>query len=149
MSDDRTLRLRLTIEDPVPGVLYSLQDRASRPALARVAGDGPLSFDLTVRVAAGPRFLGEFVRREGPTRRFVYLAVGTQAGDAASCWSRRAKIDIHDLPAELLTLAANGAVLEARLPGRAGDGGPACATVRPIGGWRAIVAPDSALEHLP
>lgn len=92
---------------------------------------------MPVRLAPGPRLLGEFVRREGPERRFVYIAVGGQAGDPASPWSRRVKLDVHDLPAALLEQALAGAVLEARLPGRdPRDGGPSCATLKPLGGWR-------------
>lgn len=131
MAAGEEITLRLTIEDPLPGVAYSLQNRKSEPVGAVTAKGGPLSFDVPVRVAAGPRFLGEFVRSEGPSRRFVYVAIGAQAGDCASEWSRRAKIDIHTLPADLLARALAGEVLEARLPGRAKDGGPACATVVP------------------
>jgi hypothetical protein len=134
------IRLRLTIDDPVPGVAYSLQTRKSEPVGAVVAGDGPLSFDVPVRVAPGPRFLGEFVRSEGPERRFVYIAIGAQAGDAGCAWSRRAKIDIHTLPHDLLDRALAGEVLESRLPGRDKDGGPACATLRPPAGWSVAAA---------
>ena len=135
MAAGQAIMLRLTIEDPVPGVAYSLQDKKSAPVDAVVAQDRPLSFDVPLRLAPGPRFLGEFVRSEGPTRRFVYIAIGAQAGDAASPWSRRAKIDIHLLSGALLEKALAGAVLEAQLPGKAEDGGPACATVRPLS-WR-------------
>jgi hypothetical protein len=135
MAAGETIILRLTIPDPVPGLAYSLQDKKSAPVGQVISGDGPLSFDVPVRVAPGPRFLGEFVRSEGPTRRFVYIAVGAQAGGCSE-WSRRAKIDIHTLPAELLAQALEGKVLEARLPGRDKDGGPACATLRPLGGWQ-------------
>lgn len=135
---DQTITLRLTIEDPAPGVLYSLQDAKNVPVGPVVAGAAPLSFDVPVRVAPGPRYLGEFVRREGPQRRFVYIAIGGQAGDKASPWSRRVKLDIHDLPPERLAEALAGRVLEARLPGREKDGSPACATLKPLGGWRAL-----------
>jgi hypothetical protein len=77
------------------------------------------------------------VRSEGRTRRFVTIAIGGQAGRSPSAWSRRAKIDIHLLPAELLEQAPAGSVLAADLPGRAKDGGPACATLRPLGGRHA------------
>ena len=113
-----------------------MQNKKSEPVGMVVAGDRSLAFDVPVNVAPGPRFLGEFVRREGSTRRFVYIAIGKQAGDTSSLWSRRAKIDIHDLPAELLEKALGGSVVETRLPGRAKDGGPACATLRPLGSWR-------------
>ena len=136
MMAGQTITLRLTIQDPVPGVAYSLQNKKNEPVGQVVAGGGPLAFDVPVRLAPGPKFLGEFVRSEGPTRRFVYIAIGTQAGAAASPWSRRAKIDIHTLPIELLEQALAGKVLRADLPGRAKDGGPACATVRPLGAWR-------------
>lgn len=138
MPTGQTITLRLTIPDPVPGVVYSLQDKKSQAVGAVVAGDGPLSFDVPVRVAPGPRFLGEFVRSEGPSRRFIYIAIASHPGMPGPSWNRRAKIDIHTLPVDLLELALAGQVLEARLPGRARDGGPACATVRPLGGWRVV-----------
>lgn len=140
MAAERTVILRLTIQDPFPGVVYSLQNKKSEPVGAVVAEAGPLSFDVPVRVAPGPRFLGEFVRSEGPTRRFVYIAIGGQAGGSSTFWSRRAKIDIHTLPEDLLAQASDGKVLEAVLPGKAKDGGPACATVRPLDAWRIVGA---------
>ncbi|WP_114952152.1 DUF5990 family protein [Sphingosinicella terrae] len=132
------IALRLTIEDPVPGVSYSLQDGKSTPVGPVVAGEGPLSFEVPVRVRPGLKLTGGFVRREGAERRFVYIAVGTQAGDRSSHWSRRAKIDIHDIPAGLLDDALAGIVLECRLPGRAKDKGPSCGTIMPLDGWRAV-----------
>lgn len=132
------ITLRLRIQDPVPGVAYSLQDKKNHPVGPVIAGDGPLAFDVPVRVAPGPRFLGEFVRSEGPSRRFVYIAIGTSAGQHGSTWTRRAKIDIHTIPADLLARALEGVVLEVLLPGRAKDGGPACATVVPLEAWRAV-----------
>ena len=40
------ITLRLTIADPVAGVAYSLQDKANMPVEPRIAGDGPISFDV-------------------------------------------------------------------------------------------------------
>lgn len=137
MAVGQDITLRLTIQDPIPGALYSLQDKKSQPVGPVVAGAGPLSFDVPVRIAPGPRFLGEFVRSEGPIRRFVYIAIGVQAGGPASSPNRRAKIDIHTLSQDLLEALA-GKVLEVLLPGRAKDGGPACATVPPLGPWRVV-----------
>lgn len=134
---ESTITLRLTIADPVPGVRYSLQKKEAVHD-PRIAADAPLSFDVPVRLRDDGRFLGEFVRREGPERRFIYIRIGQSAGDHASAWSRRAKIDIHDIPAALLDRARQGAVLEVLLPGRGKDGSPACATVRPTAPWRAI-----------
>jgi hypothetical protein len=125
------------IADPVPGVRYSLQ-KDDAPFEPVIAADAPLSFDVPVRLSDDDRFLGPFVRREGPARRFIYIRIGQLAGDPASCWTRRAKIDIHDIAPDLLREARAGRALEIVTPGRAPDGGPACATVRPVHGWRAL-----------
>lgn len=63
--------LRLTTADPVPGVAYSLQDKANAPVDPRIAGDGPISFDVPVTLSDDGRLTGPFVRREGPSRRFA------------------------------------------------------------------------------
>jgi len=129
--------LRLTIADPVAGVRYSLQkdDACFEPT---TASDMPLSFDIPVRLAADGRLTGPFIRREGSQRRFAYIRIGVSAGDHASPWSRRAKIDVHDIPTALLDLARQGQRLEIILPGRGRDGSPACATVRPLRNWQVI-----------
>lgn len=135
---DTPITLRLTIADPVAGLHYSLQDKTNAPVDAVIAGEDPLSFDVPVRLSDDGRMLGPFVRTEEPTRRFVYIAIGGQAGGDERVFSRRAKIDVHDIPPDLLVLALQGKVLEAVLPGRGRDGTPACATVRPIKGWRQV-----------
>lgn len=134
---DTPITLRLTIRDPVQGVSYSLQ-KDDMPFEPVTASEAPLSFDVPIRLSDDGRFLGPFVRREGKNRRFIYIRIGQSAGDHASEWSRRAKIDIHDIPPGLLTKARDGAVLEVVLPGRGKDGTPACATVRSMEPWRAV-----------
>lgn len=129
-----TVTLRLIIDDPVPGVRYSLQ-KDDLPFEPQTAGDGPIAFKVPITLQADGRMTGPFVRREGSVRRFVYIRIGTSAGDHAAAWSRRAKIDIHDIPKALLV---PDALLEVHLPGRGKDGSPACATVRPVIGWRAV-----------
>ncbi|KAJ8137398.1 hypothetical protein OY671_009389 [Metschnikowia pulcherrima] len=126
-----------TIADPVAGVAYSSQDKANMPVEPRIAGDGPIDFDVPVTSSDDGRPTGPLVRRAGPMRRVVYIATGTSAGQHASVWSRRAKIDVHDIPADSSAQARSGRVSEIRSPGRARDDGPACATVRPSTPWRA------------
>ena len=130
------ISMRLLIETPVASVLHSLQDKKSQPVQPKRSMDGEsLAFDFPIRIGPGPKFYGEQVRSEGPVRRFVYIAVGTQAGDHLSPWSRRMKIDIHDIPQPLLDRAADGRRLTGVLNGTAMDGSPACATVR-VESWR-------------
>ncbi|MES2056084.1 MAG: DUF5990 family protein [Pseudomonadota bacterium] len=134
-ADQIEIPMRIIIEQPVPGVLHSLQSKDDQPLdPKRSHGGEPLAFDFPIRIAPGPRFLGDQVRREGPERRFVYIRIGQSAGDHASPWSRRMKIDIHDLEPGLLDRAAAGdGVIEIAVNGTGKDGTPACATVRPTG----------------
>jgi hypothetical protein len=123
---------RVVIENPVPGVCHSLQsgDTGILDPKRSKAGE-PLTFDFPVRVAPGSKFFGDQVRREGPERRFVYIRIGQSAGDHASDWTRRMKIDVHDTPQALLDRAIAGeGVLELTVNGTGKDGTPACATVK-------------------
>ena len=135
---DQTLHLRITLAAPLPGVVYSLQMN-DEPVDQRLTDGGDLSLDVSVRFvedAKGVRYLGPFVKNQGG-RRFVYFCVGTCAGHHESAWTRRGKVWFEDLPVDLAReAAASGRRLEARFAGVAKDGGPSCATVRPIGGWR-------------
>lgn len=103
------------------GVAYSLQDKDSRPVDVRVATGRRLAFEIPVRIESnekGPRFLGDFVRTEGKTRRFVYVATGQQAGQTGTEWSRRAKLDLPAItPAMARRAAAGRLVLETSMEG--------------------------------
>ncbi|MES2096874.1 MAG: DUF5990 family protein [Pseudomonadota bacterium] len=131
-ADQSEIRMRIVVEQPVIGVLHSLQSGDTGILdPKRSAGGEPLTFDFPVRIAPGPKFFGDQVRREGPERRFVYIRVGQAAGDHASPWSRRMKIDIHDIEQALLDRAVAGGVIEIVVNGTGKDGTPACATVKP------------------
>ena len=109
-----------------------LQDRT-------IATGEDLSFDLTVEAAAsgpGVRFYGPAVQGP-PAGRFIYVRSGTMAGQPQSFWTRRVKVPLASLSwAAAARAAASSTRLEARLDGRATDGGPACATVKLLQGWR-------------
>jgi hypothetical protein len=132
-ADQTPIRMRIVIEQPVTGVLHSLQAKDGHPIDQKRSISGePLTFDFPIRIAPGPKFFGDQVRREGPLRRFVYVRIGQSAGEMSSPWSRRMKIDIHDIEPDLLDRAASGGVIEISVNGTGKDGTPACATVRPI-----------------
>ncbi len=134
-TDQSVINLRITIEQPVIGVLHSLQAKDDSPLDPKSSRKGEaLVFDFQVRVGPGPKFFGDQVRREGPARRFVYIRIGQLAGDPSSPWSRRMKIDIHDIGNDLLDRAANsGKVIETTIIGTDRNGTPTYATVRPTG----------------
>lgn len=131
-ADQTEIRMRIVIEQPVAGVLHSLQtgDTGILDPKRSQAGE-PLVFDFPVRIAPGRKFFGDQVRREGPTRRFVYIRIGQSAGDHGTSITRRMKIDVHDTPQDLLDRAVAGeGVVELTVNGTGKDGTPACATVK-------------------
>lgn len=132
-TDQSVVNLRIVIVQPVIGVLHSLQAKDGTPLDPKRSRESEaLSFDFQIRVGPGPKFFGDQVRPEGPVRRFVYIRIGQLAGDPSSPWSRRMKIDIHDIGQDLLDLAANErGVIETTIIGTDKDGTPACATVQP------------------
>jgi hypothetical protein len=135
----QTLNLRITLVAPPAGVLYSLQEGDDLPVGQVLSDGGDLSLDVSIRFVEddkGVRYLGPFVKNQGG-RRFIYFRIGASAGQHLSPWSRRGKVWFEDLPVGLAREAVRtGARLEARFPGQAKDGTPACATVRPLDGWR-------------
>ena len=120
------------MEQPVVLIAYSLQSKDGTPLDPKRSLHGEsLEFDFTIRVAPGPKFLGDQVRKEGPERRFVHNCIGKLARDPRSRWSRRMKVDIHDIGQELLDRALRLSVVMATVCGTGKDGSPACATVLP------------------
>jgi hypothetical protein len=137
-SEQTELLLRIVIDQPVAGVVYSLQNKKSEPVAPALSSGADLVFEAPVRVGPGPRFFGDFIRSEGKQRQFIYVASGKQAGQAASRWSRRMKIDVHAIPQAVIDAALKGASLLIVVPGADRDGGPACATVKPLEDWQAV-----------
>jgi hypothetical protein len=134
-ADQKVINLRIVIERPVIGVLHSLQGSDGGPLDPKYSRKGEaLAFDFQVRLGPGHKVFGDQVRREGPVRRFAYIRIGELAGDPSSPWSRRMKIDIHDIAPELWKKAADtGGVIETKVVGTGKDGTPACATLPPTG----------------
>jgi len=132
--------LRITLVNPPSGVIFALQHGVKLVTPVMSSGVD-LSFDFSVRIGKRedeiPNFLGPFA--QGPRGgRFVYVNSGTLAGQPGSCWTRRAKVGLKEIGWDLVdrVLAEPSRLLEAKIAGRARDGGPACATVPLIsGGW--------------
>lgn len=144
---ENEVRLRIVLLQPPAGVEFALQKgRGSGYEMAQKqrSGGKDLRFEFTVsakpgRAAAGPAFAGPFV--QGPAGdRFVYLDIGTYAGQSGTPWSRRLKVPLSGITWEMVR---SGKTLEARVPGAAQDGGPSCAyewrkRVGPGWGWQPV-----------
>lgn len=134
------LRLRITVVEPAAGVAMKMQVgrcELADPVTKRVDA---LVFEFTVNVADArckpPRFVGPYT--QGPADgRFVYINVGTSAGQSGSAWTRRIKVPLYSITPALLddALAAPGGVLATRIAGTGRDGSPACATVPLLTPW--------------
>jgi hypothetical protein len=138
----RELTLRIILEQPPPGVDFALQKgrgSAYETVQKQRSHGNDLAFEFQpsiregasdIRVALGGLFV------QGPPRqRFVYVDIGTCAGQADSPWSRRLKIPLDGIPASAI---GAGGVFEARVPGTGRDGGPSCATVKDFDGWKPV-----------
>jgi hypothetical protein len=133
---------RITVLDPPRGVVFRLQRGRSELVPPSKESASALTFDFTLRVESGAdgqlRLLGPLAQGP-PAKRFVYVNSGKQAGQAESCWDRRAKVQLGSVGASLIEQAtASGAVIEAQIAGSGRDGGPACATVPLVSGWRVV-----------
>lgn len=139
------LKLRIVLEKPPAGVDYGLQKGRGNDyetvQTQRSTGKD-LLFECVVGVktakTGGPDFAGPFV--QGPASgRFLYLDIGTYAGQTETPWSRRLKIPLSEIsPAAVF----EGRTLETRVPGTGKDGGPNCATVKPFAGWKPVTSSE-------
>lgn len=139
------LPLRIILVAPPVGVDFGIQHGKGNDyttiLMQRSKGTN-LKFEFTVTVKEGaddemPNFLGPL--SQGPVvGRFVYIDIGKSAGQIDSCWQRRIKVPLGKITWELIrkVTAKPKLILEARLQGTGKDGGPSCATIHPIEGWK-------------
>lgn len=131
------IRFRILVMAPPPGVRFAVQ-RGKSELLEPLCTDADvLQFELALRLGkplpgGATNFLGEYAQGT-PADRFIYLNSGTLAGQADSPWTRRAKLKLASMPAEVVqaALLAGDGVVEARVRGGMDDGSPICASVKP------------------
>ena len=137
------IALRIVLQRPPAGVDFGLQKgrgSAYETVQKQRSKGEDLEFNFTVTVKAGkadlPDFAGPMV--QGPSgARFVYLDIGTYAGQTDTPWSRRMKIPLSVIDWAMIQNAAGGSqnTLETSVAGTGRDGGPACGTVKPAPRW--------------
>ena len=140
---DQQIPLRIILENPPSGIDYGIQKGSGNnyeTILTKRSKKDDLCFEFTITVKANKtslyNFSGPYVH--GPSNeRFIYIDIGTAAGQVNSAWTRRLKIPLRDIPAETINQMLGDAslVLETKVPGTGNDGGPNCATVKPFPGW--------------
>lgn len=138
--------IRIVAESAPAGVTFAMQCGKSELVGPSSEVGSEITFDVRVRVSRRgvgslPNILGPYAHGT-PADRFLYLNSGTLAGQAETCWTRRAKIKTAGISWELLDKLAEraGSVLLVHVHGNAKDGGPCCGTVPLLhGGWRVHV----------
>jgi len=140
-----TVPLRIILIAPPSGVDFGIQEGKGsdyKTIQVQRSKDTDVQFDcrLTVkgnRADGPPNFVGT-VLQGPPTGRFIYIDIGKSAGQIDSCWQRRIKIPLVGITWEMLDSAVDAPkrILQATIPGTGKDGGPSCATIKPIDGWK-------------
>ena len=138
------ISLRVVMVAPPAGVMFSQQTKKSEAVDPRLSTGKDLVFTYGARVVQDAKkgslnILGPMVMGT-PDQRFLYICVGTCAGQLTSPWTRRVKIPLKGItPVVLESMRKAGSTtLEARYNGSGRDGSPACATVPLLDGWKVV-----------
>ena len=139
---ERQVTLRLILERPPGGVDIGVQEGSGndyKTVQKQRYTKQDLRFEFPIRVKEGkngqPNFLGSFA--QGPaSNRFIYLDIGTYAGQTNTPWSRRLKVPLAGITWQMIEQASDAClIIEVRVPGTGKDGGPTCGTVKQFSGW--------------
>lgn len=140
---DREITLRVIVSKPPAGVDIGVQEGHGndyQTVQTQSFTNRDLRFEFPVRVKEGkdgqPNFLGPFA--QGPASgRFIYLDIGTYAGQIGTHWGRRLKIPLAGITWPMVEEATDVRVIEICVPGTGRDGGPTCGTIKAvISGWK-------------
>lgn len=144
MAVEKTeLRLRIVIDDPVPGVALAVQSGKTGAAtlLSPTKATAKATvFDVAIAASraddGGVRLLGPIVQGP-PAARFLYIGVGQYAGQAGTTWARRIKFPLDGITWTMVERLKPGQRLTAHIHGRDKKGDPACASVKLTEAWKA------------
>lgn len=140
---------RIILLKPTKGVVFGLQKGSGsmyETVQKQKCATDELVFECPILVQGDeqkdslPRLTGPFVQGALPNK-FIYIDIGTSAGQMDSPWTRRLKIPLSGITWDFVTqLTSNPtAVPGTRVEGTGRDGGPNCATVKPFDGWHVMV----------
>jgi hypothetical protein len=137
------MKCRIILEKTPNGVGFGIQKgRGNNFEIEQYQiGNGQnLSFEFIAQVKKKSISTIDFsgICIQGSTQeRFIYINIGTSAGQNGSIWTRRLKVPLRDITEEMVTKASQNQnfCLETRVPAIGKDGTPNCAMVKPFGGW--------------
>ena len=135
---EKEIEVHIVIEDAPPGVDFGLQKGKGNDyetVQLQRSGKGNMNFRCNITLRENSKstldFFGSFV--QGPAeQRFLYIDIGTCAGQQNTDVSRRMKIPLYIIDKNTLSalMLSNHPVLEITIAGTGKDGGPTCGTVK-------------------
>lgn len=137
----KEISLRIEIQKPINGVAYGLQ-KGKGPnyevVQAQLGNGHDITFDFTAQVkesnGSPPTLAGTFV--QGPAgNRFIYITVGTYAGQTRAPWSGRMKIPLPEATFQNTLSEEGNSYWSCTVPATNETGKPVFATVKPFSGW--------------
>jgi len=140
---NQEITLHITLQKPPGAVHYGIQKGSGSKyetilIQQPVAEDLQFEFTIAVKTAKNGSldFSGPIVQGAAG-ERFVYIDIGTYAGESNSVWGRRLKIPLYTISQDVLNklLADDKIKLHTNVNGIGKDGGPNCGTVKPFEGW--------------
>jgi hypothetical protein len=138
------ITLQIALKATPPGILFGIQkgSGSTYQTMQTQIGNGKtLFFEWTIRIKKDQNgqvdFSGPIVQGS-PGVRFIYIDIGTAAGQHGSEWSRRLKIPLSGYlhPGDYLTGFPDGISYLATINAIGKDGSPACGTVKEFEGWK-------------
>ena len=143
---EQEVSFRILLEKPSAGVDFGLQKGSGNnyeTILKQRSKGQDLFFEFKARVKANkeniPTFTGPFIQGSS-SDKFVYIDIGTYAGQHGSTWSRRLKIPLSGITWDLIRQlpATSKYILETKVAGTGKDGSPSCGTAKPFNGWQVL-----------
>lgn len=139
------IELRIKLDAPPAGVLFGIQQGKGliyQITQKQLSNGGIMVFTCTITALlkeGNTDFKGDVVQGKRG-ERFIYIAIGTMAGQLNAAWSRRLKIPLTGISMEMVEATDKNSevILQTTVAGTAKDGGPNCATPKPFMGWQAI-----------
>jgi hypothetical protein len=144
LAKKQEVSFRIVLVKPTAGVDFGLQQGSGtnyETIQCQRSGGTDLVFEFNLVIkdngSGNPDFGGAYSQGK-PGERFVYIDIGTCAGQVGTPWTRRLKVPLAGItPATVQQVLRDPELLlQCIVPGTGRDGGPNCATVKPFEGWQ-------------
>lgn len=136
----KEINLTIILQQPLDGLQYGLQQgKGTEYTIVQAqAGKGlNLTFAFTIQLKqtkGSISLAGPFVQGT-PGNRFVYINIGSYAGQHEAACSGRLKVPLPETDFQNALSGSSEEYWFCTVPGRTAEGKPVFATVKPFGGW--------------